>query len=570
MANLIVSAVSTFDNKGLKKGKKEISTFEKQVKSFAKVFATAFSVRALTNYSKKAVQAFAADEKAAKSLEIQLKNTGYQFSAPGVELYIANLQKTTGVLDDQLRPAFQQLLTVTGSINTSQDALNTALNVSAATGKSLTTVTTALARAYAGNTTGLSRLGAGLDKALLASGDMNKIMGELNKKFAGQSAARLTTYAGKMDLLAVAAADAQEIIGKGILDALTLLSDDNTIDNLTTGMEDFATAISEVIVGLGKVGSELKDLGNLPGGGSIFDVRNIPVIGAYIGGLRQIGRSAMPQQDRGGQERTASRIYVQQVKQEKRVADGLAKARAEELRLLGLKNAIDNKNVAELQKKFDIERIGITAALNSATDSETKLRLQAQLAILDNNEAMAKKLLAEIEASEALKKLAEQARLAGMSLEDFAIFKVKTLSTKIDDYVQNMVLDLIRQLNARIASYLSGFNVSSGGKAAIGGGGNITYDVALASVRAQNSKIQQFLDNINMTTGGSLSSNLTGSSMGGVFSPADFRRGEEASMQDIRITVDTAQTGDRFAQLVAESIQVATKTGISYGVAGGL
>ena len=244
MANLIVSAVSTFDNKGLKKGKKEISTFEKQVKSFAKVFATAFSVRALTNYSKKAVQAFMADEKAAKSLEQQLKNTGYQFSSPSVELYIANLQKTTGVLDDELRPAFQQLLTVTGSITMSQDALNTAMNISAATGRSLSQVTTALSRAYAGNTTGLSRLGAGLDKALLKTGDMDKIMAKLNEKFAGQSAARLGTYAGKMDLLAAAAANSQEIIGKGLLDALTALGDDNSIENITTGMENFATAIS--------------------------------------------------------------------------------------------------------------------------------------------------------------------------------------------------------------------------------------------------------------------------------------------------------------------------------------
>ena len=41
-------------------------------------------------------------------------------------------------------------------------------------------------------------------------------------------------------------------------------------------------------------------------------------------------------------------------------------------------------------------------------------------------------------------------------------------------------------------------------------------------------------------------------------------------MADLKITVDTAQTGDRFAQLVAESIQIATKSGISYGIAGGL
>jgi hypothetical protein len=41
-------------------------------------------------------------------------------------------------------------------------------------------------------------------------------------------------------------------------------------------------------------------------------------------------------------------------------------------------------------------------------------------------------------------------------------------------------------------------------------------------------------------------------------------------MANLNITIDTGQTGDKFAQLIAESIQVATKTGISYGVAGGL
>jgi len=536
MANIVVSAVSTFDNKGLKKGQKEVSKFEKQVKSFAKVFAAAFSVRALTNYSKKAVQAFAADEKAAKSLEVQLKNTGYQFSAPAVENYIANLQKTTGVLDDQLRPAFQQLLTVTGSITKSQDALSTALNVSAATGKSLTTVTTALARGYAGNTTGLSRLGAGLDKTLLKSGDMNKIMAELNKKFSGQAAARLGTYAGKMDLLAVASADAQEIIGKGLLDALTLLSDDNTVESLATNMEDFATATAEVILGLAQVIKKLKEITTIPGLGNAFDTRNIPVIGAYIGGLRQIGRNAMPQQDRGGQERTASRIFVQQVKQEKRVADQLARARAEELRLIAAKNAIENKNVKELEKRFDLERIGLTAALNSATDEETKLRIQAQLAILDNNEALAKKIIAELEATDALRKLAEQARLAGMSLEDFALFRVKTLNTKIDDYLQNTALQMVRALNAQIAAFIS----------SLGGVTGIKTDVTS-----------------NVPSGGV-------SGFAGTFDPARVRMGEERSMADLKITVDTAQTGDRFAQLVAESIQIATKSGISYGIAGGL
>ena len=388
-----------------KKAKKEVSAFDKQIKSFAKTFAAAFSVTALTRYGKAAVKAFAADEQAAKSLEQQLKNTGYQFSSPSIELYIANLQRTTGVLDDQLRPAFQQLLTVTGSIPQSQDALNTALNISAGTGKSLTSVTTALSRAYAGNTTGLSRLGAGLDKNLLKTGDMNEIMAELNKKFSGQSAARLTTYAGKMDLLAVASANAQEIIGKGILDSLTLLSDDKTIEGLTEGMENFATATSEVIVGLGKIGSKLKELTNIPGVGNIFDIRNIPILGAIIPGVREIGRGAMPQQDRGGQERTATRIAAQQRVLEARAIKTSTTLRKAENDQLKKKTALD-----ELSEKFNVTLIGLQKALGEATDEETKARLRGLIAIEKNDEALAKKSISRISGSPSSCKISRHLR----------------------------------------------------------------------------------------------------------------------------------------------------------------
>jgi hypothetical protein len=529
---LVVSALSTFDNKGLKKAKKEVSAFDKQIKSFAKVFATAFSVTALSKYSKAAVKAFMADEKAAKSLEQQLKNTGYQFSAPGVELYIANLQKSTGVLDDELRPAFQRLLTVTGSITKSQDALSTALNVSAATGRSLSEVTTALSRGYAGNTTGLSRLGAGLSKTLLKTGDMNKIMEELNTKFAGQSAARLDTYAGKMDLLKVASANASETIGKSLLDALAALGDDNSIEGLSKNMEDFATATAEVITGLGIVAERLKKLTTIPGVGNIFDVRNIPVLGGYIGGLQQLGRNAMPQQDRGGQERTAGRINAQQVK----IEDKLNKAKALELSTLLKKNAIENKNVEELRKKFDLERIGINAALNSATDEETKLRLKAQLAILDNNEALAKKLLAEMEAAEALKKLAEQARLAGLSIMDFALVQVRTLVSRI---------------NAQIELINAQFGMPS----------------AAPMVRAPGSPSQPasyFQDLASQLVGSSAYAGLNASQI------ATERARESGNRSlDVNLVV-SAPSGDRFAQLMAESIQYAGRSGYSTSSVGQL
>jgi hypothetical protein len=529
---LVVSALSTFDNKGLKKGKKEVSAFEKQIKSFAKVFAAAFSVTALTNYSKKAVQAFMADEKAAKSLEQQLKNTGYQFSGPAVEMYIANLQKTTGVLDDDLRPAFQQLLTVTGSLTTSQDALNTALNISAGTGKSLSAVTAALSRGYAGNTTGLSRLGAGLSKTLLKTNDMNLIMGELNKKFAGQSAARLTTYAGKMDLLTAAAANAQEIIGKSLLDSLSALGDDNSIEGLTKNMEDFATATGDVIYGLGIVAKRIKELTTIPGVGSLFDVKNIPVIGAYLSGFQQIGKNA--RETNNSQFNTVGRPSPAEIATQLK----LLKGKKEELGILNKKNALENKNVEELKKKFDLERIGLTAALAKATDEETKSRLQAQLAILDNNDAMAKKILAEMEAAEALKKLAEQAKAAGLSITEFALVQVKSL---------------INRINAQIEKINKEFGLPS-----------TTTATTSAPSAATSLPASYFQD---------LATSLVGTSAyaGMNVSQIATERARESGNRsvDVNLTV-SSPSGDRFAQLMAESIQVAGRSGYNTAPNGGL
>ena len=150
MANVVVSALATWNGKALKKGKQDISSFDKSVKALGRTFGITFSAAALLNFSKKAVNAFAADEKAAKALEVQLKNTGNEFAGPAVEYYIANLQKISGVLDDQLRPAFQALLTVTKSVELSQYGLNTALDVSAATGASVVEVSNAIAKGFAG------------------------------------------------------------------------------------------------------------------------------------------------------------------------------------------------------------------------------------------------------------------------------------------------------------------------------------------------------------------------------------------------------------------------------------
>jgi len=521
MANIVASVIATFNGKALTKGKKEISSFDKTVKKLGKTFATTFSAYQILAFSKKAVAAFMADEKAAKSLEVQLKNTGFAFSAPGVEAYIGSLQKLYGVLDDELRPAFQQLLTATGSITKSQDALETALNVSAATGKSLSEVSAALTRGFSGNTTGLTRLGAGLSKATLKTGDMDKIMAELNAKFASQATARLGTYAGKMSLISVASADATEIIGKGLIDALTALGDDNSIDTLTDSMTDLANGLADVIRGIGELAAGIKTVANLPG---LKQLLKFSYEMSAVGLLQRLGRMNAPAAVLPvNKQRSAGRIDAKRFQTE----DKLAKAKAAELALLQKKNAIENKNVEELRKKFDLERIGLTAALNSATDEETKLRLKAQLAILDNNEALAKKLLAEMEAAEALKKLADQAAAAGKSITEFALIQVRSL---------------INRINAQIEAINTQFGMPKSP-------GTTTQAPAMVfpPLKTEYYSGQQDITNP-----------YAGTYYG--------ETGRDPMPVEIKVTVDAG--GDRMSQAIAESIQVATRSGYSTVPAG--
>lgn len=524
MANIFVSATATWNGKALKGARKDINTFEKQIQKLGRTIGVSLSAAALINYSKKAVNAFAADEKAAKALEQQLKNTGYQFSAPGVEMYIANLQKVSGVLDDELRPAFQSLLTVTGSITLSQEALNTALNVSAATGKSLAEVSQALAKGYSGQTTALSRLGAGLSKATIKAGDMDKILAELNDKFAGQAQARLSTYSGKMDLLRVASANVSEEIGKGIIGALEALSADTSIEETTRKMENLGKTTGNTIKGFGVFIAELK---KIPGLTTLKDIVTYGNIFNTLGKLNEINSQGKYPTAAARETPAMGRIAAQQRKLEAvALKNGVALRKAENDQLKK-KTAVD-----QLAEKFDIERIGLMKALGEATDAETRLRLQAKIAILDNNEALAKKINAEMDAAAKAKVLADAFGGAANALTA-QIAKMQTMN----DY-------LIDKINQRIAAGTytppAGLNIpgiSNLFPTPQGVLGNVDYTVPMGSGNP-------------------------------VYAPGVS--GTPMSYADVRLTVDTSVTGDAFQRLVADSVQGALRNGYSTSPAGSL
>ena len=58
MANVIVSALATWNGKALKKGKQDLNAFDKQAKNLNKSLTRLFATGALVAFSKKAVNAF--------------------------------------------------------------------------------------------------------------------------------------------------------------------------------------------------------------------------------------------------------------------------------------------------------------------------------------------------------------------------------------------------------------------------------------------------------------------------------------------------------------------------------
>ena len=78
---------------------------------------------------------------------------------------VSATSRQTGVADDELRPALETLVTATGSVAKSQKEMKQALDISAASGKDLETVTKAMALAHTGQTARLEKLIPGLSKA---------------------------------------------------------------------------------------------------------------------------------------------------------------------------------------------------------------------------------------------------------------------------------------------------------------------------------------------------------------------------------------------------------------------
>ena len=180
------------------------------------------------------VQAAADDEVALAKLSSQMENMGFAPFIDSTNRAIGAMQAQYGVSEDILRPAFARLLSSTNDVAQAQSLLKLAMDVSAGTGKSLDTVTQALGKAYDGNTGALGRLGVGIDKATLKSGDLNAITGILSDRFGGTAQANANTFKGSLDRLTLQAGELQEAFGRGVLNSFTKV--EGKTDDLITRM----------------------------------------------------------------------------------------------------------------------------------------------------------------------------------------------------------------------------------------------------------------------------------------------------------------------------------------------
>jgi hypothetical protein len=418
---------SKLDAKGFKQAESATDKLGRSVKNLAKTLGLAFSAAAIVNFGKAAVRA---------SLEAQAQQ----------QRLSALLKVTTGATQDQVNvlndqaAALEKIGVVTGGSITQVQSQLATFDLQLATIQALTpaildyvvaekgatasaadfkSMTNGLAQALNGNFTSLTRTGFVLDettKNLIKNGTEAEraaaLVAVLNSTYKDFNKNLRDTPMGQFQVLANSAEQAKTIIGTDLLAAMQMISGPEGIGGAATAMEDFATQIGNVIYAIGILGSKIREIPGI--GKDLADVLN--PLGEFTL-LGQIGRF-------GARSKAAKAGTPAQSPGQRMAID---KANRDALKLQKSKNTlskIDNENTTrklkltgdelallELEKKFDVERIGLYAALNQSTNDETKMRLLSLIAIHDQNAALAGMIKKANESENAFSSFTEALRL---------------------------------------------------------------------------------------------------------------------------------------------------------------
>ena len=394
MANVVIEVATEFTGKkAFKEADTATQKLTRNVKKLAGAVGIAYGASAIVAYSKRSVKAFADDEAAALRLNRAVENLGIGFANPAIADYIGNLEKSAAIADDILRPAFQGLLTTTGSLTQSQKLLNDAITISRASGVDLATVTQDLGKGYVGITRGLAKYNTGLTRAELNTKSFNEILGIILARSAGAAEDYLTTTSYKMEVLTVATGNASEILGEGLVNAFARIGGGTEASDAATAITTIAKALASVTVATGTViggfTNVLKTLKNLPK----------DIFSGFAGAQAGINLTQPAKE--------TSKLTLSEKKQQEALAKLESNAVKRNKELLALKKkqvttqkqmTADKKKQEALdkaalllsqgQKLFDEEAIQLAAAAQGKLTEEERVRVGLKQNIYDLEEAI--------------------------------------------------------------------------------------------------------------------------------------------------------------------------------------
>jgi hypothetical protein len=384
-----ISIGSKADTRGFKKAETAATKLNKTLKNLAITFGATYSTAKVIQFGKSSVKALTEAEKSSVRLANSVKNLGLSFSTAAIQKNLDEISRSAGIAGEVLVDAYQPLLTATGSIIQSQKMLKLALDVSAGSGVELVTVTQDLADAYVGNTRGLRKYDLGLTTAEIKTISYTKAAQKLNAQFSGSQAAYLDTYAAKLAIISEAATTSQERIGAAIIDLSMAFAGSSDMDDFVVKIEK----LTDKVIGMFDKFTEGIAILKAVAAGGLTGMLNRIQDAQVAEFNRRMKRDYMKAWDK-----TNIPVSPQALAQQK-AAEAAAKKRAEQIRKEQEKQTKELKKQAALKKAgtvFDREQIELVAALKGKLTSEETTRVQAQLALLNGNDAVAKQLTDQI------------------------------------------------------------------------------------------------------------------------------------------------------------------------------
>lgn len=385
-----------YRSKGLKLAKQGLKDLGKSA------LGASLSIGGVTLAIQRMVRSAAEDQRAFANLGQTMRNVGFVGAEHEAKRLFDQLELQHGIVTDDLLPAYRTLFNSLGGLTLTQDALNAAIATSIGGGKDLSQVSSALAKAYTGQTTALSKLNVGFTKAELSSMSFDEILAKLQSKFSGAAATNAETFATKMDRIRLATKQATDAIGEGFIYAIeeSGRKSGRTIDDVTAKIVFLGERTSQYIRLIASTWTTTSDTIENSWFGKLLSVANpnntilSRIFNLPMEGLKAFNEEASKLQDPFGNynpstradRKSANAIAEAMAKQEQRriylAEQARKRAAAAELARQRASKAEEKKRqqleaeINKIQKNFDIERIGLELALGREQDENVKNRLQ--------------------------------------------------------------------------------------------------------------------------------------------------------------------------------------------------